>query len=139
MLIDLNTVNYIVHELIFIRTHRLQTEFPVFSVPSTNLFYIIGPFFLSHKSLIFILLLCVTWQYPVSHCNICTCTFGPLFYILFNFSTWQGRGGEVSDPTLGNRNGCMRYLYQGKKSQKISSGYIFHPPPHIMLYICQDT
>ena len=50
-----------------------------------------------------------------------------------------GRGGEVSDPPLGHRNDCIRYLYQGKIPGKISSGYIFHPPPHIMLYIFQDT
>ena len=101
---------------------------------STTQFYIIGPFFFlktfSCLSSSFV------WHgrtlFPTV---ICTYNFGPLFCIIFNFSTWGGRGGEVSDHPPGNRNGCMHHLYQ----EKISSGYIFHPPPNIMFYICQDT
>ena len=99
-----------------------------------NLFYIIWTFFFFLK--VSFLSSSFVWHgrtlFPTV---ICTGKVGLLFYILFYFSTWRGRGGEVSDPHLGNRNSCMRYFYQGKNS----SGYIFHPFPHIMLYICQDT
>ena len=49
MLIELNNVNCVGHELIVLRPYLLYTYFPVFSVASTILFYIIGPFFFLEK------------------------------------------------------------------------------------------
>ena len=70
---------------------------------------------------------------------ICTCNFGPLFYIFFNFYTWGDRGGEVSDPTLGNRNYCIRYLYQGKNTRKNIFRVYFPSTPPILCYIFVNT
>ena len=67
---------------------------------------------------------------------ICTFNFGPLFYIFFNFYTWGDRGGEVSDPPIGNRNDCIRYLYQGKIPGKyLQSIFSIHPPTLCYIFV----
>ena len=105
-------------------------KFTLFLVASTTLFYIIVNFFFLRK--VSFLSSSFVWHgrtpFPIL---MCTCNFGPLFYIFFNFSTWGGRGGEVSYPPLGNRNGCIRYFYQGRNTRKNIFGIYF---PSIPLY-----
>ena len=138
MLIDLNTVNYVGHGLIILRPYLLQKDFPVFSVESTTMFYIIGNFFFLIK-FSFLSSSFVRHDMTLFPTIICTCILDPCSISSLTFLIQVVGVGKFH--TLLQVTETVEYVNCIKENipGKISSGYIFHPSPHIMLYICQDT
>ena len=132
MLIDLNTVNYVGHELILLRTYLLYRYFPVFEVTSSTIYCILEPFFFL-KSLHF---------YPNLLCNIVE-TFSPLKYAPMLLSLCYivsltfilgGKGGFISSSRYYKRL-CALIISTKKTQEKYLQGIFCINPPHYVLYL----